>query len=136
MLYDMQAEGLNGVGTPTNIAANNWSTIVPAPILKIDAVQQFHPHNLTALECDGSGTGSGVIGRGEAGPGVIGVGGAEGVRGESGTGIGVLGKTGGGGPAVKGLGGDTSSAFSRREWLHHRRVIPGPTSAHGMILKS
>ncbi len=98
MSYDMQAEGLNGVSAPTNIAANNWShTIVPAPILKVDAVQQSQLHNLTALECDGAGTGTGVIGRSELGTGM---------HGESGTGIGVLGQNGGGGPAVKGIGGD------------------------------
>ena len=114
MSYNMQAEGLNGVSEPTNIGANDWSAIGSAPVLKVDAFQRFHSHNLTALECDGSGTGAGVIGRGEAGPGVIGAarGDAEGVRGESETGIGVLGKNGGGGPAVKGLGGDASNPSS------------------------
>jgi len=101
MSYDMQAEGLNGVSAPTNIGANNWSpTIVPAPVLKVDAVQQGQPHNLTALECDGSGTGIGVIGRSEFGTGM---------QGESETGIGVLGQNGGGGPAVKGIGGDAAN---------------------------
>ena len=114
MSYNMQAEGLNGVSEPTNIGANDWSAIGSAPVLKVDAFQQFHSHNLTALECDGSGTGAGVIGRGEAGPGVIGAarGDAEGVRGESVTGIGVLGTNAGGGPAVKGLGGDASNPSS------------------------
>jgi hypothetical protein len=98
MSFDMQAEGLNGVSAPTNIAANNWvHTIVPAPVLKVDAVQQFQPHDLTALECGGAGTGAGVIGRSEFGTGV---------HGESATGIGVVGKNGGGGPAVNGIGGD------------------------------
>ena len=99
MSFDMQAEGLNGVSAPTNIAANNWShTIVPAPILKVDAVQQSQPHDLTALECDGSGTGAGVIGRSQSGTGV---------QGESATtGIGVFAKNGGGGPAMNAIGGD------------------------------
>jgi hypothetical protein len=112
MSYNMQAEGLNGVSAPTNIAANNWShTTSPAPVLKVDAFQQFQPHNLTALECAGSGTGAGVIGRSERGTAMIGAakGDAEGVHGESETGIGVLGKNGGVGPAVKGLGGDASN---------------------------
>lgn len=112
MSYNMQAEGLNGVSAPTNIAANNWAhTIDPAPVLKVDAFQQFQPHNLTALECAGSGTGAGVVGRSERGTAMIGAakGDAEGVHGESETGIGVLGKNGGVGPAVKGLGGDASN---------------------------
>jgi hypothetical protein len=82
MSYNMQAEGLNGVSAPTNIAANNWShTTSPAPVLKVDAFQQFQPHNLTALECAGSGTGAGVIGRSERGTAMIGAakGDAEGV---------------------------------------------------------
>jgi hypothetical protein len=77
MSYDMQAEGINGVNSPTFIAPVNWPPFNgPGPMLVLDTSNGVAPlPGMTALTCVGWAKGPGLIGLGgtSQGAGVVGV---------------------------------------------------------------